>query len=118
MRVSRVTALLVTALHLAAAGIVSAERRQTLLLSDVSAETRAYGASTRMAEAGSTAPPSSLAVPPAATLTPTSPSPTTAPIPAKPVLYGIILGERGWIAYIEDPETRQVSAYRVGGTVA
>ena len=38
--------------------------------------------------------------------------------PVKPLLYGVIYGERGWIAYIEDPTTRGIAAYRVGDTVA
>ena len=45
----------------------------------------------------------------------------TAPGPAgpvKPLLYGVIYGERGWIAYIEDPTTKSIAAYRVGDTVA
>jgi hypothetical protein len=38
--------------------------------------------------------------------------------PIKPLLYGVIYGERGWIAYIEDPTTRGIAAYRIGDTVA
>jgi len=38
--------------------------------------------------------------------------------PVKPLLYGVIYGERGWIAYIENPTTRGIAAYRVGDTVA
>ena len=38
--------------------------------------------------------------------------------PVKPLLYGVIYGERGWIAYIENPTTRAIAAYRVGDTVA
>ena len=38
--------------------------------------------------------------------------------PVKPLLYGVIYGERGWIAYIEDPTTRGIAAYRIGDTVA
>jgi len=35
-----------------------------------------------------------------------------------PLLHGIILGEHGWIAYMEDPITKVVGAYHVGDTVA
>jgi hypothetical protein len=38
--------------------------------------------------------------------------------PVKPLLYGVIYGQRGWIAYIEDPTTRTVAPYRVGDTLA
>jgi len=38
--------------------------------------------------------------------------------PAKPLLYGVIYGERGWIAYIEDPATTTVAPYRIGDAVA
>jgi hypothetical protein len=38
--------------------------------------------------------------------------------PGTPLLYGVILGTRGWVAYIEDPTTRTVAPYRVGDTVA
>lgn len=44
----------------------------------------------------------------------------TEPPPAdslKPLLYGVIYGQRGWIAYIEDPTTRTVAPYRVGDTL-
>ena len=37
---------------------------------------------------------------------------------AKPLLYGVVYGTRGWIAYIEDPTTKTVSPYRVGDTIA
>jgi hypothetical protein len=37
--------------------------------------------------------------------------------PAIPLLYGVIYGASGWIAYIEDPNTRAVTPYRVGDSV-
>ena len=43
---------------------------------------------------------------------------TTTPGSATPLLFGVIYGERGWIAYIEDPTTKSVTAYRVGDAVA
>jgi hypothetical protein len=36
----------------------------------------------------------------------------------KPLLYGVVYGARGWVAYIEDPTTKTVAPYRVGDTVA
>lgn len=49
-----------------------------------------------------------------------APEATTSPPagPVKPLLYGVIYGEHGWIAYIEDPATKGVAAYRVGDAVA
>lgn len=38
--------------------------------------------------------------------------------PLRPLLYGVIYGQRGWIAYIEDPTTRTVAPYRVGDTLS
>lgn len=40
------------------------------------------------------------------------------PLGPKPNLYGVVLREGAPIAYLEDPATRRVSAYRVGDTVA
>jgi hypothetical protein len=40
------------------------------------------------------------------------------PGPPKPLLYGVILGARGWTAYIEDPATKTVGSYQIGDTVA
>jgi len=37
---------------------------------------------------------------------------------APPLLYGVIFGGRGWVAYIEDPTTKTVAPYRVGDAVA
>jgi hypothetical protein len=36
----------------------------------------------------------------------------------QPLLYGVIYGNRGWVAYIEDPLTKTVAPYRVGDAVA
>ena len=47
-------------------------------------------------------------------------APVTTPAPAgpaKPLLYGVIHSEGGWIAYIEDPATRTVAPYRIGVAV-
>ena len=58
--------------------------------------------------------------PPSAVNTPT-PGESGAGTPAAsavPLLHGIILGEHGWIAYMEDPVTKVVGAYHVGDTVA
>jgi hypothetical protein len=38
-------------------------------------------------------------------------------VPAVPLLYGVIYGASGWIAYIEDPNTRVITPYRVGDSV-
>jgi len=40
------------------------------------------------------------------------------PSPAQPLLYGVIYGDRGWVAYIEDPASKTVAPYRVGDAVA
>lgn len=40
-----------------------------------------------------------------------------APLGPKPNLYGVVLREGAPIAYLEDPVTRRVSAYRVGDNV-
>jgi hypothetical protein len=40
-----------------------------------------------------------------------------APLGPKPNLYGVVLREGSPIAYLEDPVTRRVSAYRVGDNV-
>jgi hypothetical protein len=50
--------------------------------------------------------------------TPVSASPGSAPNLPRPHLYGVVVHERGAVAYLEDPLTRRVSAYRVGDTVA
>jgi hypothetical protein len=41
-----------------------------------------------------------------------------ATIPTQPLLYGVIYGGQGWVAYIEDPLTKTVAPYRVGDAVA
>jgi hypothetical protein len=41
-----------------------------------------------------------------------------APLGPKPNLYGVVLREGAPIAYLEDPVTRRVTAYRVGDSVA
>ncbi len=43
-----------------------------------------------------------------------------APPPAKPVLYGVVLSDEPGLglAYLEDPATKRVSAYRVGDELA
>ncbi|OLC18069.1 MAG: hypothetical protein AUH29_00075 [Candidatus Rokubacteria bacterium 13_1_40CM_69_27] len=43
---------------------------------------------------------------------------TQGPLVAKPNLYGVVLQDGAPIAYLEDPVTKRVAAYRVGDTVA
>jgi hypothetical protein len=42
----------------------------------------------------------------------------TAPVLPKPSLYGVVLRDNAPIAYLEDPTTKRVAAYRAGDTVA
>jgi hypothetical protein len=49
---------------------------------------------------------------------PTPAPPPPPPPPPKPFLNGVVILETGAIAYIEDPTTKKVVAYRVGDTVA
>ncbi len=41
-----------------------------------------------------------------------------APLPPKPNLYGVVLGNVVRIAYLEDPLTKRVAGYRVGDPIA
>lgn len=50
--------------------------------------------------------------------TPAGATPGTAPNLPRPHLYGVVVRDQGSVAYLEDPLTRRVSAYRVGDTVA
>lgn len=43
---------------------------------------------------------------------------TVAPLGPKPFLYGVVLREGAPLAYLEDPVTRRVTAYRVGDSIA
>jgi hypothetical protein len=56
--------------------------------------------------------PTRTEAPPAA-----SPATATARLP-KPVLFGVVLRDSQPIAYLEDPVTKRVAAYRVGDSVA
>jgi hypothetical protein len=38
--------------------------------------------------------------------------------PTRPLLYGVVYGPHGWVAYIQDPATKTVTAYRVGDALA
>jgi hypothetical protein len=40
------------------------------------------------------------------------------PLPPKPVLLGVVVDEPGSLAYLEDPVSKRIFAYRVGDTVA
>jgi hypothetical protein len=50
--------------------------------------------------------------------TPVTAAPGTAPTQPRPHLYGVVVRDQDSVAYLEDPLTRRVSAYRVGDTVA
>jgi hypothetical protein len=51
--------------------------------------------------------------PPAPAVTEAAP----ARVPAISLLYGVIYGAGGWVAYIEDPTTRAIAPYRVGDSI-
>ena len=56
----------------------------------------------------------------AAAPAPGAQSPAPAPpekAPPGPRLQGIVHGNHGWVAYIEDPQSRRVGPYRVGDTL-
>ncbi len=53
-----------------------------------------------------------------AKMMPTPPPPALPPPPPKPYLNGVVILETGAVAYMEDPTTKKVAAYRVGDTVA
>lgn len=40
------------------------------------------------------------------------------PVAAKPVLYGVVIGEESRVAYLEDPSTNRIFGYKVGDMVA
>jgi hypothetical protein len=63
-----------------------------------------------------TSPPSTPAAP---APPPAGPEPATArrSEPSGPRLYGVVLGNRGWVAFIEDPASRRVAPYQVGQSV-
>lgn len=42
---------------------------------------------------------------------------TQPPGPRRPQLFGVVHGNRGWVAYIEDPDSKRVSSYRVGDSL-
>ena len=49
---------------------------------------------------------------------PTPPQPPPPPPPPKPFLNGVVVLDTGAIAYLEDPTTKKVAAYRVGDAIA
>ena len=48
----------------------------------------------------------------------TTPSPTAAASLPKPNLFGILLRDTAPVAYLEDPTTKRVAAYRLGDSIA
>ena len=44
--------------------------------------------------------------------------PAREPVHTGPHLYGVVHGNRGWVAYIEDPQSHRVGPYRVGDALA
>ena len=78
-------------------------------------EQRAEGLLVTLRTPGS---PSATATPPgSAQPAPTAPGSGPPRVPASLLLYGVIHGEGGWLAYIEDPKSRTVTAYRIGDSI-